>query len=100
VIKDGSQKCQRITVQKSYKQLGIVGILGLVGTRKINKLRVINNPEGFDPDHVHHRIKNLRTHHETLARKFQRVSATCGFSLCSWLIASTIAFTLSGISCV
>ncbi len=44
---------EKVTVQKSYKRSGIVGILGIPGKRKTNNLRIINDLVGFDPDQVH-----------------------------------------------
>ena len=44
---------KEITVQKSYNRSGILGILGLLGIRIFNNLRVINRVVGFDPDQVH-----------------------------------------------
>ena len=44
---------KKITVQKSYNRSGKLGILDLLGIRKINNLRVINTPVESDPDQVH-----------------------------------------------
>lgn len=49
------------TVQKSYNRSGKLGILGLLGIRKINNLRIINTPCKTDPDQVHHFFNSLRT---------------------------------------
>jgi hypothetical protein len=45
---------EKFTAQKSYNRSGKLGILGLLGIRKINNLRIINTPRKTDPDQVHH----------------------------------------------
>jgi hypothetical protein len=50
---------KKFTVQKSYNRFGKLGILGFLGTRKINNLRIINNQCKTDPDQVHHLFNQL-----------------------------------------
>lgn len=50
---------EKFAVQKSYNRSGKLGILGLLGIRKINNLRIINTPCKTDPDQVHHFFNNL-----------------------------------------
>src|SRR5438270_8293993 len=61
----------------------------------------------FDPDQVHHLFNNLadppRSAWPEIGRKFEEASAvsTCfGLRLSCWLRASTVTYTLSGISCL
>jgi hypothetical protein len=78
---------ERFTVQKSYNRSGKLGILGLLGIRKINNLRIINTPCKTDPDQVHQLINNLadlpHSAWPEIGRKFQEASAIAGFSLSS-----------------
>jgi len=50
---------EKFTVQKSYNRSGKLGILGLLGIRKINNLRIINTPCKTDPDQVHHLFNSV-----------------------------------------
>jgi hypothetical protein len=41
---------EKSTVQKSYDRHGELGVLDLLATRKVNKLRVVNTGNETDPD--------------------------------------------------